>query len=143
MSDDLIFDPRSRVFNNIPSVTAVVVANDFKTEVEESMDNVREENASLKERLSQLAQETSTLKYERDRTRARELESSLALSSASTVATSEQIRDKVISTVDREFATLRRTSNGYNTAGEQKGTTPLSPSQPTKSFLPSPKMQVI
>ena len=76
--------------------TAIVIANDIKTETQEDMERLATENSQLRERTSLLQTELNKVNQELDRVKAQRSSSR------------EEIRGRVISSVDKELMNLRQ-----------------------------------
>ncbi|CAH1802237.1 unnamed protein product [Owenia fusiformis] len=76
--------------------TAVVIANDIKTETQEDMETLQQDNADLREKVEKLSAESKSLKDENER-----------LKAGNKLADNTGARDRAKTILDRELAAIR------------------------------------
>lgn len=94
---------------------AVVIANNFRAETQDDMDKIIQENTSLKERIKKLDKDSEKNKEEIKVLKDQKI--IMERSPGKSILTSEEMKGKVLNSLDRELAALRegRKSDNKNT----------------------------
>lgn len=86
---------------------AVVIANDFRSETQGDMEDLKSNNVTMKEKCHLLQSEITQLKSEIDAYKIQEKSGAFSNSQKSLILSSAELKGKVISTMDKEFSYLR------------------------------------